>query len=263
MEPYRYIPGSIPVVVSIPHAGTHVPQDILERFVGRAKQLPDTDWHVDRLYHFARALGVHMLIATYSRYVVDLNRPPNNEPLYPGQFTTCLCPVTFFDGTPLYHKGEAPGDHEITQRLSVYWQPYHDKLRSLVDTLSQEGRKKVAVFDAHSIRSQVPALFEGMLPDLNLGTGDGATADDALVDRLVECCRHSPYSHVLNGRFKGGYITRHYGKPGHNVHAVQLELAQHNYMQEDPPYTYDDIKATALQATLTRLIAVLAEWSRA
>jgi len=260
MEPYRYILGTVPVVVSIPHTGTYVPDAILERFNEPAKQLPDTDWHVDKLYGFAQALGVHVLAATHSRYVVDLNRAPDGKSLYPGKFTTALCPVTFFDGKPLYKEGQEPDEREIHLRVSAHWQPYHDKLQSLVTELGKGG-KKVVVFDAHSICSRVPALFDGILPDMNLGTADGGTADSDLVQRLVECCVHSPYSHVLNGRFKGGYITRHYGRPGHNIHAVQLELAQHNYMQESPPFTYDDIKAAALQATLKRLLAILVAWS--
>lgn len=259
MDPYHYFPGTIPVILSIPHTGTFVPDAILERFSEEAKQLPDTDWHVEKLYEFARGMGVHMLAATHSRYVADLNRAPDNSSLYPGRFTTGLCPLTLFDGTPIYRKGREPDDKEIRARMETYWQPYHAKLQSLIGEL-KAIHKNIAVLDAHSIRSEVPTLFSGALPDLNFGTADGMAADAALAEKLFEVCKESPYSAVHNGRFKGGYITRHYGNPKEGVHAVQLELAQKNYMQEEYPFAYDDAKAGKLQATLTPFVARLAGW---
>lgn len=258
MDQFDYFPGTVPVIISVPHAGTHIPPAILERFCQPAKQLPDTDWHVGRLYAFARELGAHMLCATHSRYVIDLNRAPDGQSLYPGRFTTGLCPLTLFDGTPLYQPGQEPDAREIGQRTMQYWQPYHRKLQDVMGSLRQL-HKKLVVFDAHSIRSRVPALFEGTLPALNLGTADG-TADAGLTAQLAELCRASPYSAVHNGRFRGGYITRHYANPGNGVHSVQLELAQEHYMQEEAPYAYDAAKAEKLQPTLRALMSHIVEW---
>lgn len=261
MEPFRYIPGTIPLLISIPHCGTYVPEGILARLTPAAKQLPDTDWHVDRLYDFARELGAHMLIATHSRYVIDLNRGPDNASLYPGQFTTGLCPTTLFDGSPLYLEGEAPDADEILQRRAQYWQPYHDKILQWISEHTETYPKvaKRVLFDAHSIASQVPLLFEGRLPDLNLGTADGKTVPPALGEKLIGIAKASDYSAAYNGRFKGGYITRHYGDPARGMVAVQLELAQCNYMHETAPYAYDEDKAYKLQKVLRSLLAALGE----
>lgn len=255
-ERYIYSPGTVPVLVNMPHMATYVPPELLERFTKRAKQLPDTDWHIDRLYTFARELGVHMLAPTHSRYVVDLNRAPGNESLYPGKFTTGTCPMALFDGMPVYQEGLEPDDIEIAQRITDYWHPYHRKLQSIIDELKAQ-HDRVVIFDAHSICSQIPTLFDGVLPDLNIGTADGTTADAALCKKLFACAKASPYSAVYNGRFKGGYITRHYGKPQEGIHAVQLELAQKNYMQEMFPFAYDEAKAEQLQQTLKMLLSVL------
>ncbi len=256
MEPYRYFPGTIPLIVSVPHSGTYVPDAILDRFTPEAKPLPDTDWHVDRLYAFVRDMGAHMLVATHSRYVVDLNRDPSGQSLYPGKFTTGLCPTTLFTGSPIYREGHAPDAAEITARTQSYWQPYHEQLRTLIDAqIAQHGR--CMLFDAHSIASRVPAFFEGQLPDLNLGTADGATVPAALAEKLISITQNSPYSSVYNGRFKGGYITRHYGNPELGVQAVQMELAQCNYMNESAPYAYDEAKARALQVVLAPLLEAL------
>ncbi len=253
MELYRYLEGKLPVVISVPHAGTHVPEDIFPRLTKMAKTLPDTDWHVDRLYGFARAMGVHMLIGTMSRYVVDLNRAPDDAPLYPGKFTTGLCPTTLFDSSPIYMNGREPDKAETLTRTVAYWQPYHEKLRSLLRSLRTQS-PRVVLLDAHSIASAVPTLFDGTLPDLNFGTADGASADSALAESLLVLGKDSGYSAVLNERFKGGYITRHYGNPAVGVHAVQLELAQHNYMQETQPYDFDDAKVAQLQVVLQQVV---------
>ncbi len=255
-QPYTYIPGTIPLLVNMPHTATDVPTFISERFTAAAKPLPDTDWHIEKLYSFARELGVHLLIPKYSRYVVDLNRSPDNESLYPGKFTTGICPLTTFTGEAVYEKNREPDEKEIKQRVADYWQPYHDKLQSILDTLKQK-HKQVILFDAHSICSVVPKLFDGVLPDLNIGTADGHSADSILSERFFAAAKASSYSVVYNGRFKGGYNTRHYGKPGQGVHAVQLELAQHNYMDENYPFTYDTTKAKQLQAVLRKLLTQL------
>jgi N-formylglutamate deformylase len=259
MDIFHYFPGTVPVLVNVPHAGTHVPPAILDRFTSPAKQLRDTDWHVDKLYDFARGMGVHMLVATHSRFVIDLNRSPDDASLYPGKFTTGLCPTVLFDNAPIYQDGQAPDDAEIAQRMQDYWQPYHAKLQGVLQAMKQQHGRAL-LFDAHSIASQVPLLFDGTLADLNLGTADGASCDPALVGELVGICERSHYSTVLNGRFKGGYITRHYGQPAHGVEAVQMELAQSNYMNEAYPFDYDEQKAEALQQVLTPLIQALVRW---
>jgi N-formylglutamate deformylase len=260
MDKFHYVPGNVPVVVSIPHVGTHVPPAILERFTPAAKQLPDTDWHVDRLYAFAKELGIHMVVATHSRYVVDLNRATDGQSLYPGKFTTGLCPATLFNGEPLYLEGRGPDKEDVDKRINDYWRPYHNQLNQLLRDL-QQSSKRVVLFDAHSICSRVPTLFEGRLPDLNFGTADGVSADKGLAESLVETAQRGPYSVVLNGRFKGGYITRNYGKPENGVHAVQLELAQANYMDEEYPFTYDEVNATRLQRVLKELLSFIVQWA--
>ncbi len=256
MKTYHYIPGTVPVLISIPHAGTFVPHNILDRFTTPAKRLPDTDWHVETLYAFARDLGIHMLIATHSRYVIDLNRGKDDQSLYPGKFTTGLCPLTLFDGTPVYQPGMEPNAKEIQERIETYWQPYHDKLQSLVDDLKKKHNRTI-VFDAHSIRSQVPLLFDGVLPDLNIGTADGLSAKDELIQQIETICKQYSYSYVINGRFKGGFITRHYGKPEQGIQAIQLELAQCNYMNEAYPFSYDDKKAKKLQILLMKFLEII------
>lgn len=268
MEAFRYYPGSLPLVVSIPHCGTYVPPTILDRFTDAAKRLPDTDWHVERLYDFVRGMGAHLLVATHSRYVIDLNRAPDDASLYPGKFTTGLCPATLFDGSPLYRAGQEPDAAEIEERKKLYWQPYHTKLSELLQSEQVRGAQRqgersdgggsppsiIMLLDAHSIASRVPTLFEGILPDLNLGTAEGASCDPVLAQALERCCAQSGYTYVHNGRFKGGYITRHYGNPTLGLHAVQLELAQKNYMQEECPFTFDEMRAAQLQQALQRFV---------
>jgi N-formylglutamate deformylase len=245
----------------MPHVGTHIPTALAERMTAPALAVPDTDWHVDRLYDFAAETGASVLAAVHSRYVVDLNRPPDGRPLYPGASNTELCPLTLFDGGPIYRDGAAPDAAETAARLDRYWRPYH---RRLGDALTAtKARFGVAVlFDAHSIRSRVPRFFEGRLPDLNLGTADGRSAPAELTARLVEIAAEAEgYTSILNGRFKGGYITRHYGQPAKGVHAVQLELAQCAYMDEDPPYAFRGDRADALRPILRAMIGAMIEWA--
>ena len=251
---FRFTEGSTPLLVSMPHAGTHLPEDIAARMTGTARTCPDTDRHVDRLYDFAARLGAGLLVATHSRYVVDLNRPPDGAPLYPGAANTGLCPTETFDGDALYRVGEAPDAAEIGERLERYWRPYHE---TLADTLAglRERHGAALLFEAHSIRSRVPRLFEGRLPDLNLGTAGGASLESDLEARLFAVCQEARgYSCALNGRFTGGYITRRYGTPEDGVHAVQLELAQRTYMDESPPYSFDEARAEAVRPVLRRLL---------
>lgn len=226
-----------------------------------AKAVADTDWHLEQLYAFAGELGASILIATHSRYVIDLNRPPDNQNLYPGQDTTGLCPVDTFDKDALYLDPEdLPTSKEIEQRKSTYWQPFHDQLRSeLVRLRSHFDR--VVLWDAHSIRSIVPRFFEGRLPDLNLGTANGSSCAQVLATRLLSIGQESGYSTVLNGRFKGGYITRHYGYLDQGVEAIQLEMSQITYMNEEPPFAYRPDLALQVQPCLKAFLMTALEYT--
>jgi N-formylglutamate deformylase len=252
--PFVFHPGTRPLLVSMPHAGTFVPPDLAARLTPQAREVHDTDWHLDRLYDFAVGLGASILRATHSRYVVDLNRPPDNANLYPGQNTTGLCPTDAFDGTPLYLSGEAPDDAEIAARREAVWHPYHAQLAGeLARIRSLHG---VAVlWDAHSIRSVVPRFFDGRLPDFNLGTVDGTSCDPAMAEAVLAIAKAAPgYTAVLNGRFKGGHITRHYGQPSAGVHAIQMEMAQCTYMQEQMPFHYLPETAAKVQPHLQAML---------
>jgi N-formylglutamate amidohydrolase len=260
---FGFAGGSTPLLVSMPHVGTELPRGFAERLSAPAQALPDTDWHVDRLYDFVAALGASILRARYSRYLIDLNRPPDDAPLYPGVAGTGLVPTTLFDGTPLYRGGGVPSTAETSERVRAYWRPYHDQLaRELERIRARFGC--ALLFDAHSIRSEVPRLFDGRLPDVNLGTGGGASAGEPLARALVgECERQRAYDFVLNGRFKGGYITRRYGRPEEHVHAVQLELSQRTYMHEDPPFAFDEARANGVRPLLRAIVGRMLDWSEA
>ena len=257
---FRFRAGSAPLLISMPHVGTHVPASLRPRMTEVALQVPDTDWHLERLYDFADALGASVLVATHSRYVVDLNRPPDNANLYPGQDTTGLCPVDTFDKEPLYRRPQdQPSEAEIGARRDAIWRPYHAQLQDELERLRNRfGR--VGLRDAHSIRSMVPRFFEGRLPDLNLGSADGASCDPELADRLLGIARDSGYSAVLNGRFKGGYITRQYGQPALGIQAVQLEMAQITYMRESLPFDYVPSSAVLIQPCLRQLLAAVLDY---
>ena len=253
--------GSVPLLVSTPHAGTRIPDALRPRFTARALAVADTDWHLERVYAFARELGASQLVPHYSRYVIDLNRPPENTPMYPGVNNTELCPTRSFEGEPLYREGRAPDDAEIAQRLRDYWQPYHAALADeLARIRAQHGH--ALLWDGHSIRSQLPWLFPGRLPDLNLGTVDGASCDPALRAALMHVLEaQAVYSHVTDGRFKGGYITRHYGRPQAQVHAVQLEMCFGCYLQaEAAPFALDPQRLARLQPLLHALLQAALAW---
>ena len=245
--------GTLPLLVSLPHDGSHIPAELAARMAPESRRAPDTDWHVSRLYAFAKELGASVLVPTHSRYVVDLNRPPDDVSLYPGQNTTGLCPAVRFSGEPVYLEGQQPSQDEIAGRVERYWRPYHALLADELARL-RAAHGRVLLWEGHSIRAQVPFLFEGVLPDLNLGTSSGASCTPALQARLeAVLSAQRDYSWVANGRFKGGYITRHYGRPAEGVEAVQLELAQKNYMDEDS-FEYDEARATRLTPTLRALL---------
>ena len=250
--------GDAPLLLSLPHDGTFVPPDIAARLTPSARAVPDTDWHVARLYAFARELGASMLVPTHSRYVVDLNRPHDDASLYPGLNTTGLCPIVQFSGEPVYQAGEEPQPEEIASRVATYWKPYHDALAGELARLhAKHGR--VVLWEGHSIRGVVPFLFEGRLPDFNLGTANGASCSPALQQRLMAVlATQDRYSHVANGRFKGGHITRHYGDPRDGIDAIQLELVQETYMDEGT-FEYLAGRAAPAQALIRRLLEACLE----
>ncbi len=246
--------GHAPLLISLPHDGSFIPADIAARMHPAARRAPDTDWHVGRLYEpLAGALGASVLKPQASRYVIDLNRPVDGHALYPGQRETGLVPAIGFDGEPLYPDGNAPDGIEIQRRINDYWRPYHEVITQELARLCAEHGRAV-LWEGHSIRSRVPMLFEGRLPDFNLGTAAGTSCGPALQARLQACLEAQPrFSFAVNGRFKGGYITRHYGVPATGVEAVQLELAQLNYMDEQS-FAYDETRAPAVQDLIAQML---------
>jgi N-formylglutamate deformylase len=255
--------GSIPLLVSMPHVGTDIPDDLAARLQPCAAARADTDWHLRELYGFLGEMGASVLSARWSRYVIDLNRPPEDTNLYPGLSTTGLCPVDTFASEPLYCEGDAPGEQEVRARLDRYWQPYHSQLRAELDRLlALHGR--VALWDAHSIASKVPRFFEGRLPDLNFGTAGGTTCAPGMEQAIVGLAQaQDQFTVAVNGRFKGGHITRHYGQPDLNIHAIQLEMCQSLYMDESAPFAYRPDVAARVQPLLRQLTGACADWVRA
>src|SRR5690349_14662578 len=251
MELFRFREGRAPLLVSMPHTGTFIPEWLAPRLSPAARALPDTDWHLERLYDFLEELGASVLVATHSRYVVDLNRPPDNANLYPGQDTTGIVPLDTFHSEPIYLPGFPPSQEEAAERIRVYWRPYHERLRQALAAIKAKHGYAL-LWDAHSIFSVLPRFFRGTLPDLNLGTADGKSCARGIGEALaksVEC-----YSVALNGRFKGGYITREYGDPAAGVHAVQLELSEATYMHDSPPYGFREELARDLRPQLRTLL---------
>lgn len=261
---FHFRPGRTALLISMPHCGTDIPdtlaQDMTEFVI---RDLPDTDWHMERLYDFAEAIGATILAARWSRYVIDLNRDPQGTPLYPGADNTELCPTTTFERAPVYRPDRAPKAEEIARRVGAFWRPYHDQLAAtLAELKTRHGH--ALLFDAHSIRSRLPRFFEGRLPDLNLGTGGGASCDQQLALRLLSAATaEGDFSAVLNGRFKGGFITRRHGDPAGRVQAAQLELAQIAYMDETPPFAFDEAKAARLRPVLRRVVEAFAAFDGA
>lgn len=261
MKTFEFVQGTTPLLVSMPHNGTEIPEDIARRMTDHARTVPDTDWYMDRVYDFVESLGAGVIKPRYSRYVIDLNRAPDGTALYPGASNTELCPLTCFDESAVYLEGKAPGESEINERIERYWRPYHRKLEDELTLL--KARHGVAVlFEAHSIRSEVPRFFEGRLPDFNLGTANGSSCDPHLEKLLRGVLRSAKgYTFAVNGRFKGGYNTRNYGAPAAKVHAVQLEQAQRTYMEETAPFAYDEDKAREVKSILTQLVEIMLAWA--
>ena len=262
METFHLHRGTAPLLVSLPHNGSFIPADIAGRMHALALVSPDSDWHVDLLYDFAVGLGASVIKPLASRYVVDLNRPADGHALYPGRTETGLVPTTMFDGAPIYRDGEAPAPDETAARVEQYWRPYHSALAAEIARM-RDAHERIVLWEGHSIRAVVPMLFEGRLPDLNLGTADGSSCDRSLQASLAEQLEaQHRYTHVVNGRFKGGYITRAFGKPDGGVHAVQLELAQVNYMDEKT-FAYDAAKAAQLKQILHPLLQACIQFAQA
>lgn len=258
---FKLIQGAGPLVVSMPHVGTYLPRWLQPRLTDAARQVADTDWHLEALYDFLHELDATVLIATHSRYVIDLNRPPDNTNLYPGQNTTGLCPFDTFDELPLYVPGQMPKVQEIQARTEHYWKPYHQTLMAELARVRQQHGHAM-LWDAHSIQSIVPRFFDGELPHLNIGSADNQSCAAELCQAVAQAALSSPFSAIVNGRFKGGYITRHYGKPESSIHAIQLELAMRSYMQESAPYDFDEKLAAACRPTLKAMMQAMLDWSK-
>lgn len=255
---FTLIKGTTPLMISMPHNGQKIAPEILGEMNPKGAEISDTDWYMDKLYDFAIALGATILMPKYNRYVIDLNRDTKGVNLYPGANSTELCPTTAFDLTPLYREGCEPSTQEIQRRIEKYWQPYHDALQTELNALKAEFGQ-VVLLDAHSILSHVPRFFSGKLPDFNFGTVDGASCDAALLAQ-VEASDFSPYTTIANGRFKGGFITRAYGKPDDGIHAIQLELSQSTYMDENT-LEYNHSLAEAVKPKLKAMVQSLIDFS--
>lgn len=244
---YKYVEGSLPLLISVPHDGREVPENISARMTAAGRGIPDTDWDVEKLYEFVAAMGASMVVAKYSRYVVDLNRSTDDGSLYPGQVVTGLCPQETFAGDRIYREGGVDTE-ETAARVEQFWRPYHDRIQATLAAMRAEHGFAL-LWDAHSIPSVVPRLFDGKLPILNLGSNSGASCRSAIENAVAAVINASPYSSVSNGRFTGGFITRHYGEPKNNVHALQMEIAQRAYMDEETG-SFDDAKAQKLRDIL-------------
>jgi N-formylglutamate deformylase len=252
--------GTTPLLISMPHVGTTIPVDLQPRFQTRALRVEDTDWHLDRLYAFAGELGASLLVPHESRYVIDLNRPSDNTPMYTGVNNTELCPTRFFTGEPLYREGGEPDAVEELRRIEEIWQPYHEALAGEIDRV-RTAHGHAVLFDAHSIKSELPWLFEGTLPHLNLGTAEGRSCGAGLRQALIGAlAAQQRFSHVTDGRFKGGHITRQYGRPEQHVHAVQLEMCWRAYMDEGPPPAWSDARAAEITPLLRKLVRTMIDW---
>jgi N-formylglutamate deformylase len=261
VETYTLARGDSPLLISFPHVGTLIPADQRYRYTPRALDVEDTDWFLDQLYGFAAALGASTIVPRFSRYLIDLNRSSDNAPMYAGQNNTELCPTRHFSGDVLYREQLAPDAAEIARRVTHFWQPYHDALRDeLARIRSTHGF--AVLLDAHSIMSELPWLFEGRLPNMSVGTANGASCDPSVTAAVMRVfAAQTEFSHVLNGRFKGGHITRHFGSPGDGIHAIQLEMCCRSYMNETPPYRWDDAMAARVTPLLHAFVGALLGWT--
>lgn len=258
-ETYALGRGTSPLVISAPHVGIELPAALHARLSEAGRALTDTDWYVDRLYSFAGRLGASTLGARFSRYLVDLNRDPAGVSLYPGARTTGLCATETFEGEPLYAPGDEPSAAEVAGRRTGYWEPYHEALRAELNRVRAKHGYAL-LLDAHSIWGRLPLLFEGDLPSVNFGTDSGRSCAPGAIAAAVEAVTASTYDHVVDGRFKGGYITRHYGDPEAGIHALQIELDQRTYLADGSRTAWDEAKAAALSHVLQHVCEALLDW---
>ena len=259
MPIFKLRQGNSPLVVSMPHSGTYLPTWLKPRLTEAGLSIADTDWHLAHLYNFLDDLDATVIMATHSRYVIDLNRPSDDVSLYQGQSTTGLCPIDAFNEAPIYLAGQAPSADEIQMRITQYWQPYHDALNSQLQSI-KAMHGKALLWDAHSIASVVPRFFEGSLPHLNVGTVNHASCDSSLAQAVYQLAAQSAYESVMNGRFKGGFITRNYGQPSQAIHAIQLEIASRAYMQAGNLAMLDETLAEQLRPTLRAMMQQMLDW---
>mgnify|MGYP006131448893 CR=1 FL=1 len=262
MNVFDVFKGTSPIVLGQPHGGTFVPEDIFSRLNQRGQGLDDTDWHISKLYDGLLS-GASVVKSNVHRYVIDANRDPAGKSLYPGQNTTELCPTTDFDGSDIWHGDQTPSSDEVETRRLTYHAPYHAALVEELDRVRQIHGIAI-LYDCHSIRSNIGFLFEGTLPIFNIGTDNGITCStkvEAIVHSL--CQETDPSDTVLNGRFKGGWTTRHYGQPEIGIHVIQMELAQRSYMSESYPWSYRMDRAKTLQPKLKRILTRLAQHASA
>ncbi len=253
MNPVDVKEGTSPVILAMPHVGQYLPEDIKMRLNELGRRIDDTDWWVDQLYDGLLS-DPTIVKATFSRYVADANRASTDESLYPGQNTTGVCSPCTFDGKPIYLPGQEPDDDEITERIKNFHTPYHQALAAQIARVKAIHGVTI-LYDCHSIRSHIPYLFEGELPVFNIGTNEGATCDPQIEAAVVDVCKQADgYSYALNGRFKGGWTTRHYGQPDQGVHVIQMELGQRAYMDEAPPWGYRPDLANAVRPYLKTLL---------
>ena len=253
--------GSAPLVLSIPHAGFDIPAEIETRLVSPWLARKDTDWWLDQLYEFAATLDATIIRTAISRTVIDVNRDPSGASLYPGQTTTALCPTETFDGEPLYRGAAVPSAQEIERRRTMWFDPYHQAISAELKRL-RGMHAQVVLYDCHSIRSSIPRLFDGVLPHFNIGTNGGASCAPELTAAVEAACDATSFSRITNGRFRGGFITRHHGKPQAGVHAIQMELACRSYLLEpighvdetNWPPLFDKAHAASMTAALWQIL---------
>lgn len=254
MNPVTVIPGDGPLVLGQPHVGTMIPPEVSVELNDLGRSVPDTDWWIDRLYEgIAKRTGATVIRQNMSRFVIDVNRDPSGVSLYPGQNTTTLCPTTTFDAEPIYREGREPGPAEIGRRKRLYFAPFHAAMAAAIET-ARIRHGYAVLYDCHSIRSEVPNLFPGTLPVFNIGTNGGASCAPAIRAAAIGEAEASGMTFVADGRFKGGWITRHYGAPERGVHALQLEICQCTYMNEAAPFGYRPDLASALQPLLRGML---------
>ena len=261
MNPVDVVSGNSPIILGMPHTGTYVPGGVFSKLNANGQTLADTDWHIDKLYE--GLLGVATIVrANFHRYVIDANRDPSGKSLYPGQNTTSICPLTDFDGEAIYIAGQEPDESDIALRIAEFHVPYHAALAAEIKRVREKFGVAI-LYDCHSIRSHIPFLFDGRLPDFNIGTNEGQTCAPEIEQITHDICQEADgFTIILNGRFKGGWTTRHYGLPRNGVHAIQMELAQCRYLEsEQLPFNYSSEKSTSLRLYLKQILDQLSSWA--